>query len=110
MTVYTLIYTTELWLYTLILGLSLDNKSIEEVSIRECLCVISQFSPGMGCHENIAGSCKVRSRADGVVKEVVSFVSAHNQVSTCGIRLDSFSLTLTTCSSFIHTPDSKSSD
>ena len=70
---YKLIYTTELWLYTLTLGLPLDNKSIEEVSIRECLCVISQFSPGMGCHENIAGSCKVRLRANGVVKEVESF-------------------------------------
>ena len=56
-TVHTNIHNTTLAIYTLILGLSLDNKSVEEVSVRECLCVISQFSPGMGCHENIAGSC-----------------------------------------------------
>ena len=55
---------------------SLNNKSIEEVSISECLRVISQFSPGKGGHENIAGSRKVRSRADGVVKEVQSIMSA----------------------------------
>ena len=55
------------------LCLSLNNKSVEEVSICECLCVIGQFSPGMGCHENIASSRQVRSRADGVVKEGESF-------------------------------------
>ena len=30
------------------------------------MCVISQLSPWIGFLENILGSCKVRSRADGV--------------------------------------------